>query len=185
MKLSRVRAADWLAGIGGVGLFVALWVHWYGVGVAALIQTRGAAGTLVTEALVPKANYQGGGGVIAILNTFAVSDITAWQAFSELDVLLALLALPAIGVPISAALSKVPTAPVAFTVVATCASFLAVLLVLFRLLDQPGSNELVAVRYGAWIGLAGALVAFVGSWLAMGDEATAGGRAAQLPGAPP
>src|SRR3954464_1381370 len=170
MKLSRVRAADWLAGIGGLVLFASLWLHWYGFDAAALIQTRGAAGTLVTEALVPKANYQGGGGGITILNTFAVSDITAWQAFSELDVLLALLALPAIGVPTSAALSPVPPAPVAFPVVATCASFLAVLLVLFRLLDQPGSNELVAVRYGAWIGLAGALVAFVRSRVGVAGE---------------
>ena len=82
---------------------------------------------------------------------------------------------------ISAALSKVPTAPVAFTVVASCAGFLAVLLVLFRLLDQPGSNELVAVKYGAWIGLVGALVALVGSWLAMADEHTPGAVPPRLP----
>jgi hypothetical protein len=156
MKLSRVRSADWLAGIGGLILFVSLWLHWYGFDAAALIQTRGSAGTLTTDALTH------------------VPDVTAWQAFSEIDVLLALFALPAIGVPISAALSKVPTAPVAFTVVASCASFLAVLLVLFRLLNQPGSNDLVAVKYGAWVGLAGAVVALVGSWLAMADEHTPG-----------
>jgi hypothetical protein len=161
MKLSRVRSADWVAGIGGLVLFVSLWLHWYGFDAAALIQTRGSAGTLVTNGL-------------------AVPDVTAWQAFSEIDVLLALFALPAIGVPVSAALSKVPTAPVAFTVVATTASFFAVLLVLFRLLDQPGSNELVAVKYGAWIGLAGAVVAFAGSWLAMADEHTPGAVPPQL-----
>jgi hypothetical protein len=66
-------------------------------------------------------------------------------------------------------------------VVASCASFLAVLLVLFRLLNQPGSNDLVAVKYGAWIGLAGAVLAFVGSWLAMADEHTPGAVPPQLP----
>ena len=111
-------------------------------------------------------------------------DITAWQAFSEIDVLLALFALPAIGVPISAALSKVPTAPVAFTVISTCASFLAVLLVLFRLLDQPGSNALVAVKYGAWIGLAGALLALRRLLAGDGRRAHARSRAATAPGAP-
>jgi hypothetical protein len=152
MKLSRVRPADWVAGIGGLVLFVSLWLKWYG---------------FAADALVPgDASFAATSGDIA--------DITAWQAFSELDVILALLALPAIGVPISAALSSVPTAPVAFTVIATTASFFAVLLVLFRLLDQPGSNELVAVKYGAWIGLAGAVVALVGSWLAMADEHTPG-----------
>ena len=75
-------------------------------------------------------------GLVAGGNTLFGADdripaIPAWQAFSELDVLLALLALPAIGVPISAALSKGPAVPVAFTVVATTASFLAVLLVVF------------------------------------------------------
>ena len=155
MKLSRVRSADWLAGIGGLVLFASLWLKWYG------IDDNAFGGVVTGQGNVPSAS--------------------AWQAFTEIDVLLALFALPAIGVPISAALSKVPTAPVAFTVVATCASFLAVLLVLFRLLDQPGSNELVAVKYGAWIGLVGAVVALVGSWLAMADEHTPGAVPPQLP----
>jgi hypothetical protein len=155
MNLTRVRPADWLAGIGGLILFVSLWLKWYGIDDSAF------------------------GGVVAGQGN--VPSASAWQALSEIDVLLALIALPAIGVPISAALSKVPTAPVAFTVVATCASFLAVLLVLFRLLDQPGSNELVAVKYGAWIALVGALLAFVGSWLAMADEHTPGAVPPRLP----
>jgi hypothetical protein len=155
MNLSRVRAADWLAGIGGLILFVSLWLPWYGIDPSAF------------------------GGVVA--GQGGVPDATGWEALSEIDVLLALFALPVIGVPISAALSKVPTAPVAFTVVATCASFLAVLLVLFRLLDQPGSNELVAVKYGAWIALVGAVLAFVGSWLAMADEHTPGAVPPRLP----
>src|SRR5262249_23363667 len=119
-------------------------------------------------------------GVLQVLNTYAVADASAWQALSEIDVLLALFAIPAIGVPISAALSKGPAVPVAFTVIATTASFFAVLLVLFRLLDQPGSNELVAVKYGAWIGFAGAILALVGSWLAMADEHTPGAVPPQL-----
>jgi hypothetical protein len=154
MNLSRVRSADWLAGIGGLVLFVSLWLKWYGIDAGAF------GGAVAGQGNVPSAS--------------------AWEALSEIDVLLALFALPAIGVPVSAALSKVPTAPVAFTVVATTASFFAVLLVLFRLLDQPGSSELVAVKYGAWIGLAGALLAFVGSWRAMADEHTPGAAPPQL-----
>ena len=52
---------------------------------------------------------------------------------------------------------------------------------LFRLLDQPGSNELVAVKAGAWIGLAGAVVALVGSWLAMADDHMPGAAPPQVP----
>jgi hypothetical protein len=156
--MSRVRPADWLAGIGGLLLFVSLWLKWYGFDADALTD----------------------GPTSAAIGSVKVPDITAWQAFSEIDVLLALFAIPAIGVPISAALSKGPAVPVAFTVIATTASIFAVLLVVFRLLDQPGSNELVAVKYGAWVGLAGAVLALVGSWRAMADEHTPGAVPPQL-----
>jgi hypothetical protein len=40
----------------------------------------------------------------------------------------------------------------------------------FRLLDQPGANDLIELRAGAWIGLAAALAAAAGAWMAMGDD---------------
>ena len=99
MNLSRVRPADWLAGIGGLVLFGSLWLKWYGIDGGALTD----------------------GPTIAAIGSTSIPDINAWQAFSEIDVLLALFAIPAIGVPVSAALSKGPATPVAFTVISTCA----------------------------------------------------------------
>ena len=64
---------------------------------------------------------------------------------------------------------------------ANTAIFTVVNAVLLRPLPFPNSNELVAVKYGAWIGLAGAVLALVGSWLAMADDTTPGAVPPQLP----
>ena len=57
--------------------------------------------------------------------------------------------------------------------------WLGVLLVGFRLLDNPGP-----LRAGAWLALAGALLAWVGSWLSMRDESTPGAAPPDLPRRP-
>ena len=46
----------------------------------------------------------------------------------------------------------------------------AALVVLYRLLDQPGPNELIEVRAGAWIGLAAVVATSAGAWGALADE---------------
>jgi hypothetical protein len=160
--VNQPRPADVLAGIGGVVLLGSLWLKWYGF----------AAGALIGP---------GGKPVLFGANDRAVPDITAWQAFSVTDILLALFAALAIGVPVSSILARTTAKPVAFTVLSSIGGFLAVLLVLFRIVDQPGSNEIVAVKAGAWIGLAGAVLTFVGSWLAMADDSSPGAAPPQVP----
>jgi hypothetical protein len=163
--VSKLRPADYLAGIGGVILLGSLWLHWYGPDFSGLLP-KGEKGApfLVVNGEQPFA-----------------PDLTAWQAFSVLDVILALIALLAIAVPVVTALSNGPAKPVAVSLLSSVFSALAVLLVLYRIVDQPGSNALVAVKPGAWIGFAGALIAFAGSWLALADERTPGAAAPQVP----
>jgi hypothetical protein len=151
--VNRVRPADVVAGIGGVVLLGSLWLKWYGIDPAAFADGT----TPASPALAAK-----------------VPSIDAWQAFSVVDILLAPAALLAIGVPLTSAFARSPAKPVAFALLSTVGGALAVLLVLFRIVDQPGSNALVAVKAGAWIGLAGALITFVGSFLALADEHTPG-----------
>ena len=47
-----------------------------------------------------------------------------------------------------------------------------IVLALRALLFQPGPNDIVVLRYGAWLGLLAALVLAVGGWLAIKDERT-------------
>jgi hypothetical protein len=164
--MGRLRLADVIAGIGGVVLLGSLFLKWYGFD----------ASGLVPEPLRS--------GVIQELNSFSTPSATAWQIFSITDILLAAVALLAMAIPVVTAVATTPAKPVALTVVTSVAGAFAVLLVLYRIVNQPGDNALIAVKAGAWIGLAGALISFAGAWLAMADEHTPGAVPPPVPRRP-
>ena len=101
---------------------------------------------------------------------------TAGQAFDVLDVVLLLLALVPLGLVVAQATRRSPSIPVAFSVLTALAGALAALLILYRILDQPGANEVVDVQAGAWLGLLAALVIAAGGWRSM--------RVEPIPGTP-
>jgi len=158
--MSRLRPGDVVAGVGGAILFVSLFLHWYGFD---------------PHGLAPHARSLVGA---------VPPGVTAWQAFSVIDVLLAACALLAIAVPIVTAVARGPAKPIAFDILASCGGVLAVLLIVFRLIAQPGNDALIAVKGGAWIGLAGALIALAGAWWAMADERAPGAAPPRVPRRP-
>jgi hypothetical protein len=143
----RLRDGDWLAGAGGVALIASMFADWY----------SGAS-----------AGVRGVG--------FAPLDVgaTAWQAFSVLDVVLALLALVPLALVVLQATRDSPALPVAFSVFTTVAGALAGLLILYRIVNQPGPNDAVDVDAGAWIGLAAAIAVAAGGARSMRVEAMPG-----------
>jgi uncharacterized membrane protein len=123
----------------------------------------------------------GAGGIALLAAMFAdwhaassQAGASAWQAFSVLDVVLALLALFPLALVALQATRDSPALPVAFSVFATVAGTLAALLVLYRIANQPGPNDAVDVEAGAWIGLAAALAVAAGGWRSMRVEAMPG-----------
>ena len=54
--------------------------------------------------------------------------------------------------------------------ITTTLGLAAALLLLYRILNQPGPNDAIGVSAGAWIGLAAAIGVFFGAWLALSDE---------------
>ena len=96
--------------------------------------------------------------------------ITAWQAFGVLDVILALLALLAIVLAPLAATQRSPALPAAASVVTSASGILALLLVLYRILNQPGPNDFVEVSYGAFLGFLCVAVIAAGGWDAMSED---------------
>jgi hypothetical protein len=158
-----MRRAEPIAGIGGVLLLVALFLPWYALDV----------------------NFAADGATLIqrhILVTGDPPEFTGWQALSVTDILLALLAVPAILVPVISVATSGPAKSIGIAVIASATGWIAIVLVVFRLLDPPGGS--LDLRYGAWLALAGAILAWVGSWLSMRDESTPGAVAPDVPRRP-
>jgi heme A synthase len=102
------------------------------------------------------------------------SDLSAWEAFGVLDVLLALTALLGVGLVVAAATQRAPAFPVAASVVLFAVSLLVAVALVYRLLDQPGPDDGVRVAAGAWVGLGCLLALVTGSWRAVSDEGADG-----------
>jgi hypothetical protein len=144
--MGRLRDGDLLAGAAGLALLASMWLSWY--------EPAAAFGALDRLDL----------------------SISAWEAFSVLDVVLALLALVPLGLVWAQATRDSPAVPVAFSVFATLAGLLAALLILYRIVNQPGPNDAVDVHLGAWAGFAAAAAIAAGGWRSLRVEA--------MPGAP-
>ena len=103
-------------------------------------------------------------------------EVTGWQAFSVLDVVLALLALVPFALVVLQATRDSPALPVLFSVLTTVAGFVAAVLILYRIVNQPGPNEIVDVQLGAWLGFLAAVVITAGGWRSL--------RVEPIPGTP-
>jgi len=112
----------------------------------------------------------GGVGLLASMFLAWYSGATAWQALSVLDVVLALLALVPLALVVLQATRESPSLPVVFSVLTTVAGTLVTLLILYRIVNQPGPNDAVDVEPGAWIGLAAAVATTAGGWRSMRVE---------------
>jgi hypothetical protein len=167
-----MRKAEPIAGLGGILLLVSLFLQWYELGVGELPE-------------------EFGGGFVS----FESETISAWDAFAIIDVLLALIALIAIAVPLVSAFTRGPAKSIGTALIASTLTPLAILLVAFRIIFPPGGEDSIAIEQirveislgpalGAWLGLAGALIAFAGAWLSLRDESTPGAAPPDLPRRP-
>lgn len=132
--MRRLRDGEWIAGIGAVGLLASMFLHWYGL----------------------SASF----GPVEVRAAAA----TAWQAFDVLDIVLVLLALVPVALVVTQATRRSPAIPVFFSVMTVLAGALAVLLIFYRIINQPGSNDVVTVEAGAWLGCIAAVIVVVGGW---------------------
>jgi hypothetical protein len=91
-------------------------------------------------------------------------------------VLLIVLGLLALAVPVTTLATSGPAKSIAAAVLASAFGWLGIVLALIRVLD--GSST------GNWVVLAGAVLAWVGSWLSMRDDSTPGAVAPDIPRRP-
>ena len=96
--------------------------------------------------------------------------LSAWSAFTVVDLLLALVIALGLAVLVLQVAGRGPALPVGVEVVTTTLALAATLLVLYRILDQPGPNDAIEVSAGAWLGLVAVAAVFYGAWHALHDE---------------
>jgi hypothetical protein len=110
------------------------------------------------------------GGILLVVSLFMpwYGDVSGFEAFTVIDVLLVLVAGVAIALAILQATQTGPALPVAFGVLTVTVGAIGVLLVLFRLIDSPG--DVGGPAGAAWLGLAAAVALTAGGWRSLANE---------------
>jgi hypothetical protein len=158
MDPKRLRAGEWIAGLGSVLLLVALFLPWY------------EAKNIVVLGTEPLAEED---------FTF-----TGLEAFSAVDLILAAGALAGLGFVALSASLRVSAVNVAASAILSVVAVVVVLLVLFRVLKIPdlsiatdgrrGTASESTRDLGLWLGLAGSGLLLAGALAAMRDERITG-----------
>jgi len=120
----------------------------------------------------------GAGALVLLIATFLDwytpsgrgEGLSAWSAFTVVDLLLGLVIALGLAVLAFQRVGRGPALPVALEVVTTTLALATTLLVLYRILNQPGPNDAIGVSAGAYLGLLAAAAVFYGSWKALSDE---------------
>jgi hypothetical protein len=161
--VSRLRAGEWTAAVGAAALLAALFLPWFGVELPMRPSNNLAAPALVEE--TGDSGWDTLGWFVLVLALAAIG-CAAWLALAN-----------ALRRPVTQAVA-------ASALTATAGTFAFVALALRALVFQPGPNDLIALRYGAWLGLLAALVLAVGGWWAIKDERTDAPESAYTPPEP-
>lgn len=108
---------------------------------------------------------------------FSVSGgVSAWDAFSVIDIYLLVVALVAVGLAALTASQRTPALPVTAAVITTAVAGLGTLLILIRIIDTPGlglpSQVDVSPTFWAFVGLVVCAAITYGGYLSMREEGT-------------
>jgi hypothetical protein len=150
MDLSKLRRGELIAGVGGIVLLIALlFLNWYGVG-----------DTVET----PFGDFSVG------------ADFGAWDGQGFLGTLANLVILAAgiaaVGLALLTATSRTVALPVAASAMTAGLGIAAVVMVVMRILFQPGPNDIVDLKLGIFVALIGSLAVAYGGWQSMQEEGT-------------
>src|SRR4051794_37906455 len=114
---------------------------------------------------------------------YGTQDITpgftanAWESYSWVDLLLLLTIIVSIGLAVLTMTQRTVALPVSASVLVTALGGFCALIVLLRILDQPGPNQFIDVRFGAYIGFLLTLGIAFGGYMSMRDEGASFGSA--------
>jgi hypothetical protein len=122
----------------------------------------------------------GAGGLALLIALFLpwYGDASGWEAFTVVDVILALIALAAISVAVVTAGHRVAAVPLAIESLTTLLAMFGLLLVVIRVLNLP--DDLHGREWGLWVALAAALGIAGGGLIALRDERLEGAKEPEI-----
>src|SRR4051794_41118312 len=155
MDTTKLRLGELVTGVSAILLFIVMFFHWYGI---------------KTGAIVKSLTGQTVGSTVGV---------SAWDIYSYTDLLLLLLIILAVVMVALSATERSAAVPISMNVIVTSFGALMTLIVLYRLINQPGPNDFVTVKVWGYIGLLLTAGIAVGAFLAMREEGTSFSDAAQ------
>jgi hypothetical protein len=151
MDATKVSPGQRIAAIAGGLLFIDMFMHWYSVNL-----------TSQEENLLKLARTLG--------RDVPDTAVSAWQAYSTTDILLLIAIVIAVSGAVLAAANVNWPLPIGWAQLATLAGGLMTVLVLWRIVNQPGPNDRVNVEWGAYLGLILVAAMTYGAWRAGNED---------------
>jgi hypothetical protein len=151
MDTTKIRMGEVIAGASAILLFLVMFLHWYG-----------------------------GKSVTVFGRTVSGGGASAWQIYSYTDLLLFLLIILTLGMVLLSVTQRSVALPLSLNVIVTAFGGLMTLIVLYRVaINQPGPNDFVTAKFWGYVGILLTAGIAVGAFLAMREEGTSFGDAAQ------
>lgn len=162
--MSRLRAGEWIAGVGGVGLFIIMFFDWFGFD-----------GAGAQRVLAPKIGDVSAGGSGTV--HWFTDGSGGWDGWSTLGwfmvVLLCVQMLGAAALVYMTLKRASPAWPVGAGVLTWTLGSAIWLVLLFRVcITQPGVDALVAVKWPAYLGLLFCALIPIGGLVSIRNERT-------------
>jgi len=128
VDVNRLGRGEQIAGIAAVLLLIDMFLNWYSANLS--------------------------GALSAAAEKFGVdTSVNAWQSFSTTDLLIFLTVVAALVMVGMRVMARSASLPVSLPLVVVALGALTTLIVLWRIINQPGPNDFINVEYGAYIGL--------------------------------
>jgi hypothetical protein len=128
MDVNRLRTGEKIAGAAAVLLFLDLFLNWYSVDLGGAFRAAAKSAGVDTS-------------------------VSGWQAFSWTDLLVLLTVLAALAMVFVRGTGRSVNLPASLPLIVAGLGAFATLVVLYRIVNQPGPNDVINVEYGAYLGL--------------------------------
>jgi len=127
VDLNRLSRGEQIAGIAALLLLIDMFLNWYGANL------NGAQSALADRVGID-------------------TNVNAWQAFSTTDILIFITCVAALTMVGLTAMGRTSGMPMSLPMVVAALGGLTTLVILYRIVNQPGPNDAINVDFGAYLG---------------------------------